>query len=518
MSSSILLTEDRKRSAGGRYGLAVLACGVVVLGLLPFRTHLDLPNTVMFFLLTVVVVALMAGRGPAVLASVLGVALFDFLFVPPRFSFEVSHAPHLLTFAVMLVVSLIVGQLTAGLRAQAREAARRERVARGLYGLARELAGAMVVEQVDESVARFLQDQWQAPCRLLLPAPDEGLRAVGERSGPFLDAGSALLTQARSGLRPLRVPAGGGSGHLHALPLAGATRNRGVLMVVLEEDDDDIGPLLAVLAALVSTAVERLHFVEVAQAAQLEAESARLRSSILSALSHDVRTPLTALYGLADSLVVGPPPLPDEARDIAGAIRDQALRVNGMVGNLLDMARLQSGPVRLRKEWQPVEEVVGASLQLLGRALDGHPLRVLGLATLPLLEFDAVLIERVFCNLLENAAKYSPPGSPIVLSAIAGPSMVELQVASGGDGFPPDKLDKVFGLFERGQPETAVPGMGIGLAICRAIVEAHGGRIRAFNPAEGGGCVAFCLPLGNPPPIESEMLEPETLPVQGEGT
>ena len=509
MSSSILLTEDHKRSAGGRYGLAVLACGVVVLGLLPFRTHLDLPNTVMFFLLTVVVVALMAGRGPAVLASVLGVALFDFLFVPPRFSFEVSHAPHLLTFAVMLVVSLIVGQLTAGLRAQAREAARRERVARGLYGLARELAGAMVVEQVDESVARFLQDQWQAPCRLLLPAPDEGLRAVGERSGPFLDAGSALLTQARSGLRPLRVPAGGGSGHLHALPLAGATRNRGVLMVVLEEDDDDIGPLLAVLAALVSTAVERLHFVEVAQAAQLEAESARLRSSILSALSHDVRTPLTALYGLADSLVVGPPPLPDEARDIAGAIRDQALRVNGMVGNLLDMARLQSGPVRLRKEWQPVEEVVGASLQLLGKALDGHPLRVLGLAELPLLDLDAVLIERVFCNLFENAAKYSPPGAPIVLSATTGPSMVELQVASGGSGFPPDKLDKVFDLFERGQLETAVPGMGIGLAICRAIVEAHGGRIRAFNPPEGGGCVAFCLPLGNPPPIESEALPPD---------
>jgi len=252
--------------------------------------------------------------------------------------------------------------------------------------------------------------------------------------------------------------------------------------------------------------VERLHFVEVAQAAQLEAVSERLRSSILSAFSHDVRTPLTALYGLADSLVVGPPPLPDQARDIAEAIRDQALRVNGMVGNLLDMARLQTGPVSLRKEWQPVEEVVGASLKLLGSALEGHPVRVAGLADLPLLEFDAVLIERVLCNLFENAAKYSPPGAAILLDAAVGPLTVELRVTSGGGGFPPDKLEKVFDLFERGHAETAVVGMGIGLAICRSIVEAHGGAIRAFNPPEGGGCVAFCLPRGTPPLIESEAL------------
>ena len=204
--------------------------------------------------------------------------------------------------------------------------------------------------------------------------------------------------------------------------------------------------------------------------------------------------------------MVGPPPLPDQARDIAEAIRDQALRVNGMVGNLLDMARLQTGPVSLRKEWQPVEEVVGASLKLLGSALEGHPVRVAGLADLPLLEFDAVLIERVLCNLFENAAKYSPPGAAILLDAAVGPLTVELRVTSGGGGFPPDKLEKVFDLFERGHAETAVVGMGIGLAICRSIVEAHGGAIRAFNPPEGGGCVAFCLPRGTPPLIESEAL------------
>lgn len=511
MLSSILLSEDPLSPPWRGYGLAVLGCGAVAAVLWPFSDQLDLPNTVMCFLLAVVVVAVWAGRGPAVLASVLSVALFDFLFVPPHFSFAVSHSPHVFTFSVMLTVSLIVGQLTAGLRAQARDAARRERVARGLYGLARELAGAMGVEQVDESVARFLQEQWNAPCCLLLPTADEQLQAVGGRGGMVSAVDAGLLRQTRDGQRPLTLLAADGSGsHVHVLPLVGATRNRGVLLVLLP-GEHSIGPLLEALAALVSTAVERLHFVEAAQVAQLETVSERLRSSILSTLSHDVRTPLTALYGLADSLVVGPPPLPDEVRDIAEAIRDQALRVNGMVGKLLDMARLQTGPVSLRKEWQPVEEVVGASLKLLGSALEGHPVRVLGLVELPLLEFDAVLIERVLCNLFENAAKYSPPGTPILLDAELGPEMVELRVRSGGSGFPPDKLEKVFDLFERGEAETAVEGMGIGLAICRSIVEAHGGSIRAFNPPGGGGCVAFCLPRGTPPPVESEAL-----PLDGE--
>lgn len=513
MVSSMLFDEE-KPSVASRYGRAVLACALAAALLWPFSAGVDLPNTVMIFLLTVVLVALRAGRGPAVLASLLSVALFDFLFVPPRLSFEISHSPHLLTFVVMLAVSLMIGQLTGGLRAQSREAARREKVAGGLYDLARELAGSTALVEVDEALARFLREQWNAACGLWLPAADERLVPLRETAGGVPDVNRALLARAGAAHSPqvLRGPDGEGKGRqLHYLPLVGATRNRGVLVVEMAEGGEDVGPLLEALAALVSTAVERLYFVEAAQAAQLEAMSERLRSSILSALSHDVRTPLTALYGLADSLAVGSLPLPAEARDVVLALREQALRVHGMVGNLLDMARLQAGPVKLRREWQPVEEVVGASLKLLGSALDGHRVRVQGVAELPLLAFDAVLIERVLCNLFENAAKYSPPGSPIVLSAVVGAEMVELQVRSEGKGFPPDKLNQVFELFERGRGETAVPGMGIGLAICRAIVDVHGGSIRAFNPPGGGACVAFTLPRGDPPPIESE-----TLPLEGE--
>ena len=228
MLSSILLSEDPLSPPWRRYGLAVLGCGAVAAALWPFSDQLDLPNTVMCFLLAVVAVAVWAGRGPAVLASVLSVALFDFLFVPPRFSFEVSHAPHVFTFVVMLTVSLIVGQLTAGLRTQARDAARRERVALGLYGLARELAGAVAVGQVDECVGRFLWAQWRAPCLLVLPAADGVLVPVG---GGFAGAMPALdddlLRQAYAGSEPLTAVSGAGSGPVHYLPLVGATRNRG---------------------------------------------------------------------------------------------------------------------------------------------------------------------------------------------------------------------------------------------------------------------------------------------------
>lgn len=505
-----LLDKARPHASIWAYAGAVLACAATAAAALPFQQRFDLPNIIMLFVMTVVLVAVKAGRGPAVLAAVVAVALFDFLFVPPRFSFAVTDAQYLLTFAVMLAMSLIVGQLTAGLRAQAQEADRREQIVRALYDLARKLAGAMSVEQVDEALRGFLADQAGARCWLLLAPDAERLVPAGGCPVALDHLGLQTAQGVSRDQRPVMSSALDEPGRCrHFLPLNGATRNRGVLVVSVPDSAGEIQPLLEALASLVSTAVERLHFVEVAHGAQLEAMSERLRSSILSALSHDVRTPLTALYGMADSLAMSRASLPAEAADTALAIRDQALRVSDMVGKLLDMARLRSGRVSLRREWQPVEEVVGASLKLLGPALDGHPIVIIGLDVLPLLEFDAVLIERVLCNLFENAAKYSPPGSSIALEALARPAEVELRVCNAGEGFPPDRLDRVFDAFERGRPEGRVGGMGLGLAICRAIVEAHGGMIRAFNPPSGGACVAFTLPRGCPPSIEAETLPPE---------
>jgi len=254
----------------------------------------------------------------------------------------------------------------------------------------------------------------------------------------------------------------------------------------------------------VAIAIERLHYVDVANRAQLDTASERLRNSVLAALSHDVRTPLTALVGLADSLSIMKPPLPEAARETAVALREQAARMNGMVSNLLDMARLSAGHVTLRKEWQLLGEVAGAAVQSLRHALAGHRVAIELPPTLPLIEFDAVLIERVFCNLLENAAKYSPAGSTIVIGAREADGFAELSVRDDGPGLPAGRHDELFGLFVRGEHESSVPGTGLGLAICRSIVEAHAGTIHAEDRPGGGTQVIFTLPLGSPPPIEDE--------------
>jgi two-component system sensor histidine kinase KdpD len=507
MPALIPFAAREPMSEGRRYALALLACVIALAVALPLREVLDLANTVMLFLLAVVLVASRLGRGPALIASLVSVALFDYFFVPPRFSFAVSHGQYLVTFAVMLAVSLIVGQLTAGLRSQARDAERREQATRALYDLAKDLAGVMQPAQVELAVRDFMRTHLGARLWLLL-APGDVLTPLTEAAGHLAALDLQMARMAFDGGMAVESGATDEAGfRRHFLPLTGASRRHGVLVASMPDSAIGDLPLLEALASLVATAVERLYFVDIAQSSQLEAESERLRSSILSALSHDVRTPLTALYGLADSLVLARPPLSGEQRETACAIRDQALRVNGMVGKLLDMARLQAGRVNLRKEWQPIEEVVGASLQLLGSAMDGHPVQVSGLGELPLVKFDAVLLERVFCNLFENAAKYAPAHTPIQLAARVAGAFVEVQVRSGGPGFPPDRLERVFGLFERGAAEMPVVGVGVGLAICRSIVEAHGGSIRAFNPPEGGGCVVFTLPLGTPPAIEPEAPE-----------
>lgn len=251
-------------------------------------------------------------------------------------------------------------------------------------------------------------------------------------------------------------------------------------------------------------ALELYRLEKVAQEAQLQMASERLRSSILSALSHDIRTPLTSLYGLAESLALTNPGLPPAAQETITAIRDQAMHLNSMVSNLLEMARLQTGSVKFRKEWQPVEEVIGASIKLLRVALQSHPIKVSLPPDLPLLEFDAVLMERVFCNLLENAAKYSPDGSTLQVTARVVADEAEICVTNRGEGFPADRLNQVFELFERGQHESGIHGVGLGLSICRAIIEAHGGTIQASNLQQGGSSVCFRLPLGAPPVIETE--------------
>ena len=488
------------RSLFARMLWVVAACGIATLLAWPWRDLLDPANTAMLYLLAVAIVAARAGKGAAIATALLGSALLDFFFIYPHFTFTIGDAQHIVTVGVMLAVALIIGNLTVGLQSEKETALERERQARALYQLASQLAGALTLEQVDELTRRFLQETQACHGLLLMRHGEEVLPVAKEQpplSGkPYYAAQSALRQGAVQAT--LDQPA-----QWLLLPLQGTTYTRGVLALSASNGEllnNERLPLFEAIAALLAASVERLHFVEVAQRAQLQMTDERLRSSILSALSHDIRTPLTVLYGMADTLAQAA--LPKALHEMADAMRQQTLRLNSMVSNLLDMAKLRAGDIKLNMEWQPVEEVVGASIKLLGPALAQHPVSVALPPDMPLLRFDAVLMERVLCNLLENAAKYASPGSPIRIAARMDKKFAHLSVCNDGSQFPPDRLEGLFELFERGDSESNVPGVGLGLAICRSIVTAHGGSIHADN--DSGACVTFTLPLGDPPVIEPE--------------
>jgi two-component system sensor histidine kinase KdpD len=484
--------------------LTLLACVGTTLIATPLIGHLDLANIVMLFLLTVLLIAVTLGRGAAVLASVLSVLLFDIFFVPPRFSLAVSNIQYLVTFAVMLATGLITGQLAAGLKQKAHEAEIREQRTKALYEIARDLAGALTLEQVIELAQSFVRRQLAAEAHLLPADEYAHLQPAG-------NVDLLLVRMASDSGLTVRRDELSGDGHASLyLPLCASMRTRGVLAVAFPAEapapPDDNLALLEALASLVAIALERLHYVDVAQNSQLKIVSERLRSSILSALSHDLRTPLTALVGLADSLFLVKPELPATALETAESIHEQAARLASLVANLLDMARLNAGEIKLRREWQPLEEVIGASIKLIEGALVNHPVKVTLPSDLPLLEFDAVLLERVFCNLLENAAKYSPPNGGIDIVASVAGEYVEIRVGDRGPGFPEASQAPLFDMFVRGDGAAGKPGTGLGLAICRAIVESHGGTIATGNRPDGGGYIRFTLPRGTPPVVEEESL------------
>lgn len=485
-------------------GASLLAAGLAA----PLQGRFDLVNIAMLFLLVVVLVAMRLGRAPSVTATCVGVACFDFFYVPPHFTFAVSDFQYLVTFGVMLAVGLTIGHLTAGLRFQARAAAERERRVRALYEFARELSGVLVAAQVFESSRAVIQNAFGARATLLvpdaqgqlgMPPPDDGLPAPA--LPPEVDPGVAQWAYDHAqaaGLGTDTLPASA----LFYLPLVAPMRTRGVLAIAPEAGRWVLSPeqrrQLDALAALAAIALERVHYVEVAQAALVNMESERLRNSLLAALSHDLRTPLTALVGLSESLLRGAP-LADASRELAQALHDEAVRMGALVANLLDMARIESGEVRFNLEWQALEEVVGSALRACGAALRRHRIEVRLPPDLPLVQFDAVLIERVLCNLVENAAKYTPDGSRIEIGASARGDWIDVAVSDDGPGLKPGSEEAIFEKFTRGERESALPGVGLGLAICRAIVEAHGGAIRACASRLGGAAFVFSLPAGTPP-------------------
>ncbi|OGB82189.1 MAG: two-component system sensor histidine kinase KdbD, partial [Burkholderiales bacterium RIFOXYC12_FULL_60_6] len=490
-----------------RYATAAGACLLTTLLAFPLAQLFDLANIVMLFLLCVVLVAVKLGRGPSMLAAVLSVAAFDFFFVQPRFSFAVSDVQYLLTFGVMLVVGLLIGQLTANLRFAAQVSATRERRAQALFELTRHLSGALLTSQVVESAETLVSRTFGGDARVLLPDANDQL-SFGTHLPESLDtsvADWAFCNGQRAGVATATLP----GSQWHFVPLQAPMRIRGVLALLPAKPRWLLIPeqmqQLETLARQIAIALERVHYVDVAQAAVVQMESERLRNTLLAAMSHDIRTPLTALVGQAEVLAASTPLTQDQLSS-AQSIGQEARELSTLVTNMLEMARLESGQVELRKDWQSVEEVVGSAIRYARHALGTLVVRTELPDDLPLVEFDASLIERVLVNLLENAAKYgagSVPSEPaIIVSASITPTMLVVTVRDFGPGLPMNvkgKEDELFAKFTRGHNESSTRGFGLGLAICKAIIDAHLGKITAAQAAGGGAEFTFTLPR-NPPP------------------
>lgn len=487
-----------------RYFLTALFCVVCAFSMTFFADDFDHANIVMPLLLVVLLVSVTLGRDCAVFSAVLCVSLFDYLFVPPRFSFAVNDPQYLVTFFVMLVVALATAHMASGLKQAAADALKRQEITEALYKVAKDLAGALTGAQVNEIISKFVLQQ-TASKSWLIETQDNKIVSDDMTKGSPFSIESHMATIALRDMRTVNSSALNGADWASLyVPLSTSLRTYGVLSVSNIQNPETSLKMIEALASLIAITLERLHYVQVAHKTELEIMSERLRSSILSALSHDIRTPLTVLVGLADSLSMVKPSLPEQALETSSAIAQQAMRLSNLVSNLLEMARLNSGEVKLRYEWHHLQDVVSSSLQHLSLALLEHQVITNIPFNLPLLEIDAVLIERVVSNLVENAAKYSPKGSPIEIGAIEHQKDIEIYVMDQGPGFDSHQIEEIFSLFVRGQKESNKPGFGVGLAISQVIVKAHRGHIYAENNLDGGGSVHVLLPKGTPPVLEQE--------------
>ncbi len=466
------------------------------------------PNLVMTYLLTVVLAAVWLGRGPAILSSVLAVLLFNFFFTSPYYSFAVEDRQYIVTFIVMLAVALIVSALTARIRHQVKLARERERRTEAHYRVSQALASTsgrlQLAVVAQEQLATILGGEVA-----LFAMQDGSLRPLVRRGQGFAESPAEL--EAARWVHQHGQAAGCGTDTLPNcqamyLPLVGADVTVGVLgwrpqnaggLFIIERRQ-----LLETFSTQIALALERDRLTQEAQRILAEAEAERLRSSLLSAVSHDLRTPLAAIAGSASALLENR--LDDEIqKELARTIYEESDRLSRLVENLLHLTRIESGSMKVDKQWQPLDEVVGSALRRVESTLRSHALETSIPAELNLVPIDGLLIEQVLVNLLENAAKYTPAGSVVTVSARRTGREIEVAVCDRGPGLEESERERVFDKFYRSSriASDRGRGAGLGLAICRAITQAHGGRIWAEARDGGGTRFVFTLPFdaGSPP-------------------
>jgi two-component system sensor histidine kinase KdpD len=483
----------------GQVGIALMIIAIATVTALLLRSHIAATNLAMVYLLGVVATALRFNRQVSVAASFVAVAAFDFFCVPPYLTFRVSHYEYLITFGGMLVVALVISTQTARVRTQAASAIGREARTQTLYRLAGKLAGETHVFDLARTASNFAGEVFRTEVVIFLPS--QGKIDFSRRTSDVLRLPRADEPAAQWVFDNGEKVGPGTKMFKHAssvyLPLKGSRNIEGVMAVVIPTRaafDEEQFQLMELFANQTALAIERTSSQHAAEDSRVRMQTEEMRSSLLSAVSHDLRTPLASITGAATTLRSQEERLSSETRhELLDSIADEADRLGRLVANLLDITRLESG-VELRRDGYPLEEIVGSVLQRMERQLRNRVVETRLPEELPLLYVDDVLLGQLLINLLENANKYTPEGTAIEIAAKVEGDAVVLDVLDRGPGFAEGDERRIFEKFYR-RDIKGVRGVGLGLPICRAIVEAHRGSIEAFNRKGGGAVFRIHLPL-----------------------
>lgn len=485
-----------------RFGWAVVTTVVCTAIAFVMYPRFELSNLVMVYLLGVTVAGLRLGRGPSLLTSILNVAAFDFFFVPPRFNFAITDAQYLVTFGVMLIIALVIANLMASIRQQTRVAGARERRTALLYAMSRELAATRGLSSLARVAVNHVAEVFQCQAVILLPDdsgklnyPRDPRLDVSFRGADLAVAQWVVDHGQRAGLGSDTLAAAPGL----YLPLGDETQRLGVLAVLPDNQRRVLLPeqrhLLETFAGQIGIALERARLAEAAEAASLDAERESLRNTLLASISHDLRTPLAVMAGAGSTLAERGATLDEQTRvSLARSIETKAREMSELVSNVLDLMRFESGQVVLRTDWEAVDDLVGTALNAVEQPLAGHVVDVRLSHDLPPVLVDAKLIVQVLTNLFDNIGKYTPPGTQMTVSALAEGRFVRVIIDDDGPGLPPGDPARLFDKFQRGDEEGAIVGVGLGLAICQAIIRAHGGEIEAHRRNPTGARFEFTVP------------------------
>jgi len=483
------------------WGILLLALTTVV----GFLIELDISptNLVMIYLLDVVIAAIYLGRGPAILVSIIGVLAFDYFFVPPTMTLSIADTEYVITFIGLFLVGMVISALAARAREQAESAQRRAADTIALYSLSRDLAAAEGLADIIKSVRTHLETDFGDDVVVYL--------REGDSLYPYFEAASSEIHVGEIEMRLAlwcyehSEPAGFGTNteptaRSHFMPLKTSTTTMGVLSLKPLDPSrpftTDQRRMLEAFTNQTAQAIERVQLTEQTRQIKLLQAAEALQNALLNSISHDLRTPLVSITGVLTTLEQQGESLEASSRhSLVVTAREEADRLNRLVGNLLDMARLEAGALKVRREPSDVQDVIGTSIGQVDERLTGRRLRVEVPEDFPLVNMDFVLIVHVLYNLLDNALKYSPSDSPLEIQAEILDDEAYIRVLDRGIGIPEGDLENVFDKFYRVQRSKNVTGTGLGLAICKGIMEAHDGRIWAANREGGGTIITISLPL-----------------------